>query len=175
MNEADFAKKRDEVLQAMIAFDAGDAKRIQHFLKVYTYATLLGRQVGRQEGLHAEVQQTLELAAILHDIGIHAAEAKYRSAAGIYQEKEGPAPARKLLEDVSGIPSAMIERICYLIGHHHTYKDVDGADYQLLLEADFLVNAYEDALSPKAILAFREKVFRTASGTAMLNAVYGLD
>ncbi len=32
MNEADFAKKRDEVLQAIIAFDAGDAKRIQHFL-----------------------------------------------------------------------------------------------------------------------------------------------
>ena len=154
MTEETFAKKRDEVLQAMITFDAGDAKRIQHFLKVYTYATLLGRQ----EGLHAEVQQTLELAAILHDIGIHAAEAKYR-----------------LLEEVSGIPNTMVERICYLIGHHHTYKDVDGADYQLLLEADFLVNAYEDALSPKAILAFREKVFRTASGTAMLNAVYGLD
>lgn len=171
MTEETFAKKRDEVLQAMITFDAGDAKRIQHFLKVYTYATLLGRQ----EGLHAEVQQTLELAAILHDIGIHAAEAKYRSAAGIYQEKEGPAPARKLLEEVSGIPNTMVERICYLIGHHHTYKDVDGADYQLLLEADFLVNAYEDALSPKAILAFRENVFRTASGTAMLNAVYGLD
>ncbi len=75
MNEADFAKKRDEVLQAMIAFDAGDAKRIQHFLKVYTYAALLGRQ----EGLPSAVQQTLELAAILHDIGIHAAEAKYGS------------------------------------------------------------------------------------------------
>lgn len=171
MTEETFAKKRDEVLQAMITFDAGDAKRIQHFLKVYTYAALLGRQ----EGLRAEVQQTLELAAILHDIGIHAAEAKYRSAAGTYQEKEGPAPARKLLEDVSGIPSAMIERICYLIGHHHTYKDVDGADYQLLLEADFLVNAYEDELSAKACKTFREKVFRTTSGTAMLNAVYGLD
>jgi len=92
MTEETFAKKRDEVLQAMITFDAGDAKRIQHFLKVYTYATLLGRQ----EGLHAEVQQTLELAAILHDIGIHAAEAKYRSAAGIYQEKEGQAARRSL-------------------------------------------------------------------------------
>ena len=94
MNEADFAKKRDEVLQAIIAFDAGDAKRIQHFLKVYTYAALLGRQ----EGMPSAVQQTLELAAILHDIGIHAAEAKYGSPAGIYQEKEGPAPARELLE-----------------------------------------------------------------------------
>lgn len=171
MTEETFAKKRDEVLQAMITFDAGDAKHIQHFLKVYTYAALLGRQ----EGLRAEVQQTLELAAILHDIGIHAAEAKYRSAAGIYQEKEGPASARKLLEEVSGIPNTMIERICYLIGHHHTYKDVDGADYQLLLEADFLVNAYEDELSAKACKTFREKVFRTTSGTAMLNAVYGLD
>ena len=69
----------------------------------------------------------------------------------------------------------MIERICYLIGHHHTYKDVDGADYQLLLEADFLVNTYEDELSAKACKTFREKVFRTMSGTAMLNAVYGLD
>ncbi len=68
----------------------------------------------------------------------------------------------------------MIERICFLIGHHHTYKDVDGEDYQLLLEADFLVNAYEDGLSPKALTTFREKVFRTASGTAMLNAIYGL-
>lgn len=170
MNEADFAKKRDEVLQAMIAFDAGDAKRIQHFLKVYTYAALLGWQ----EGLPSAVQQTLELAAILHDIGIHAAEAKYGSPAGIYQEKEGPAPARELLETVSGISEEMIERICFLIGHHHTYKDVDGADYQLLLEADFLVNAYEDGLSQKALTTFREKVFRTASGTAMLNTIYGL-
>lgn len=62
MTEETFAKKRDEVLQAMITFDAGDAKRIQHFLKVYTYTALLGRQ----EGLRAEVQQTLELAAIRH-------------------------------------------------------------------------------------------------------------
>ena len=34
--------------------------------------------------------------------------------------------------------------------------------------------AYEDELSPKALTTFREKVFRTASGTAMLNAIYGL-
>ena len=40
---------------------------------------------------------------------------------------------------------------------------------------DFLVNAYEDELSAKACKTFREKVFRTTSGTAMLNAVYGLD
>lgn len=166
-----FDKKRDEVLNAMIAFDKGDAKRIQHLIKVYTYAAL----IGREEDLPEETQQTLELAAILHDIGIHAAEKKYGSPAGIYQEKEGPEPARQLLHEVSGIPEAMIERIAYLIGHHHTYKHVDGEDYQILLEADFLVNAYEDELSPKALLSFREKVFRTATGTRLLNTIYSLD
>lgn len=165
-----FPAKRDEVLQAMIAFDAGDAKRIQHFIKVYSYAAL----IGRGEKLPEAVQQTLEIAAILHDIGIHAAEAKYGSPAGNYQEKEGPVPARELLHEVSGIPEEMVERVAYLIGHHHTYKNVDGADYQILLEADFLVNAYEDDLSEKALLSFREKVFRTQSGTKLLNTIYGL-
>ena len=162
---------RARLIDAMTEYDRGDALRIQHFLKVHDLAVT----IGTLERMSQDELDILEAAAILHDIGIHAAEAKYRSAAGIYREKEGPAPARKLLEDVSGIPSAMIERICYLIGHHHTYKDVDGADYQLLLEADFLVNAYEDELTAKACKTFREKVFRTTSGTAMLNAVYGLD
>ena len=34
----------------------------------------------------------------------------------------------------------MIRRVEYLVGHHHTYKDIDGLDYQILVEADFLVN-----------------------------------
>lgn len=68
----------DTVLQKMIAFDRGDARRIQHFLKVYAFAT----EIGRMEQLPDDVQQTLELAAILHDIGIHASEEKYGSTAG---------------------------------------------------------------------------------------------
>ena len=83
----------DLVLKEMIDYDAGDARRIQHFLKVYLYAGL----IGRAEQLPEEMLETLETAAILHDIGIHAAEEKYGSAAGKYQEIEGPAPARALL------------------------------------------------------------------------------
>ena len=29
-----------------------------------------------------------------------------------------------------------IDRICYLIAHHHTYYNVDGLDYRILLEED---------------------------------------
>lgn len=94
----------DLVLKKMIAYDAGDARRIQHFLKVHAYAAL----IGREEHLPPAVQERLEVAAILHDIGIHAAEEKYGSAAGKYQEIEGPAPARALLESL-GCEEALIE------------------------------------------------------------------
>ena len=118
-----------------IAFDRGDARRIQHFLKVYAYADT----IGRLEGLPDDMQETLAAAAILHDIGIHAAEEKYGSSSGKYQELEGPAPARHILSSL-GYDEGRIDRICYLIAHHHTYDGIDGMDYQILLEADFLVN-----------------------------------
>ena len=71
-------------------------------------------------------------------------------------------------------PPALTERVCWLIAHHHTYTSVDGADYQILLEADFLVNAYEDSLDKKAITTFRDKIFRTKSGIDLLNTTFAL-
>ncbi len=159
---------RTELIREMITYDAGDAKRIQHFLKVHTLAAL----IGREEHLPEETQDILEAAAILHDIGIHEAERKYGSTSGKYQELEGATLARTILEKL-GYEEVFIERVCYLVGHHHTYNQVNGQDYQILLEADFLVNAYEDQLSTKAIASFRDKIFRTASGKKLLDDMYG--
>ena len=61
-------------------------------------------------------------------------------------EKEGPAVARGMLMRL-GFAENVIERVCYLIGHHHTYTGIEGRDYQILVEADFLVNLYEDGRS----------------------------
>lgn len=36
------------------------------------------------------------------------------------------------------------ERVSYLVGHHHTYDHIDGMDYQILVEVDFLVNFNEN-------------------------------
>ena len=152
-----------------IAFDRGDARRIHHFLKVYAYADT----IGRLEGLPDDVQETLAAAAILHDIGIHAAEEKYGSSSGKYQELEGPAPARRILSSL-GCDEGRIDRVCYLIAHHHTYDGVDGMDYQILLEADFLVNAYEDNLTKEAICTFCRKVFRTESGIRLLRQTFDI-
>ena len=160
---------RTELIREMIAYDAGDTKRIQHFLKVHTLAAL----IGKEEKLSEETQNILEVAAILHDIGIHEAERKYGSTSGKYQEQEGASLAKAMLEKL-GYEGNFVERVCYLVGHHHTYNQVDGQDHQILLEADFLVNAYEDQLSPKAIVSFRDKVFRTASGKKLLADMYGM-
>ena len=125
-----------------IAYDAGDAKRIQHFIKVYAYSRLLGRR----EGLDEHTQNVLEAAAVLHDIGIHEAERKHGSSGGHWQEVEGPAVAAPMLRQC-GADEQESERVQWLIAHHHTYTAGEEKDFRILLEADFLVNAYEDGMT----------------------------
>ena len=84
----------EKLLTAMMEYDHGDVPRIQHFVKVYEFA----RMIGLMEGLDSKTQFTLESAAVVHDIGIHISEQKYGSSSGKYQELEGPAEAKKLLE-----------------------------------------------------------------------------
>ena len=58
------------------------------------------------------------------------------------------------------------------IGIHHTYKNVDGLDYQILLEADFLVNADESNMTDEAISSARENIFKTNTGISLLDDIY---
>lgn len=161
---------QEELLIRMAEFNKGDPKRIQHSVKVYTFAHL----IGTAERLDEKVQKILDIAAILHDIGIRPSEEKYGRCDGKYQQKEGPVYARDILEDYPEVTEEERDRICYLIGHHHTYEGVEGQDYRILLEADFLVNAYEDVCDIQSISAFRKNVFRTKTGIKLLDTMYGL-
>ncbi len=160
--------RTEQVLLAMIRYDRGDVRRINHLLKVYGFA----RAIGAGEKLDPQTQEILEIAALTHDIGIHLSEQKYGSSSGAHQQTEGPPEAEKLLRGL-GVDEMVINRVCWLIAHHHTYHDIHDMDYQILVEADFLVNAYEDSLSPEAIRAFAHKVFRTQTGLSLLQTVYG--
>lgn len=157
------------VIDAMIAYYAGDVRRINHFLKVYGFA----KAIGEAEHLSDDKQETLEIAAVTHDIGIKNSELKYGSSSGSYQETEGPPEANKLLGSL-GIDAKRIDRVCWLIAHHHTYDDIRDIDYQILVEADFLVNAYEDEMSPSAVDSVRRKVFKTKTGLLYLERLYGI-
>lgn len=157
----------NDLLQEMISYYSGDPKRIQHFIKVHSFAKL----IGEQEGLDSDTQTVLEIAAIVHDIGIKVAEKKYGKCNGKLQEQEGPAVAYDLLSKLSVSPW-MIDRICYLVAHHHTYTNVNGLDYQILLEADFLVNLYEDNLVQEEIETICNKIFRTTTGKRLCESMY---
>lgn len=160
----------EELIVKMVEFNEGDPKRIQHFLKVYKFAHV----IGVKENLDENTLFILDVASIMHDIGIRPAEKKYGSANGKLQEQEGPAYAREMLAEFRDINPEQIERVCYLIGHHHTYDNVEGMDYRILLEADFLVNALEDNLNTDGIRQFRDKVFETSTGLYLLNTMFGL-
>ena len=162
--------KLAQLMRAMINYDGGDVPRIQHFVKVHDFAAT----TGVCEILDEETQLILEAASIPHDIGTHPAEAKYGNCNGKAQEELGPDKARKLLAEVGGFTKAQTERICWLIGHHHTYSNVTTADHRILLEADFLVNSFEDKMPVNGIVTFRDKVFRSVSAIDMLNKMWGI-
>ena len=115
------------LMRAMIKYDGGDAPRIQHFVKVHDFA----RMIAIAEGMTGEDLFVLEAAAILHDVGIHVSEARYGNCDGKHQEELGPDEARKVLSEVDGFTAAQIERICWLIAHHHTYQDVTSLVHPL--------------------------------------------
>ena len=157
----------ETVITRMIAYNHGDARRIHHALKVYAFASA----IAGEEKMPERGRMVLEAAAVLHDIGIHVCEEKYGSCAGPLQEKEGPAVARPLLEGLE-LEEEEKERVLWLIAHHHTYTGEKQLDHQILLEADFLVNAGESGYERAAIETAREKIFRTASGIRLLDAMF---
>ena len=161
--------KDDKLIEKMLAHNTGDPKRSLHFLKVHALAKL----IGQLEGLDEKLLRTLEVAAITHDIGIKPSESKYGSAAGNLQEVEGPPLARQMLEEMD-YEQELVDRVCYLIGRHHTYTNMDGLDYQILVEADFMVNMFESAMSEEARNAAYKNIFKSKTGRKLYRQMYGL-
>ena len=156
--------------EKMVHFYHGDPDRIHHFLKVHSFS----KWIGEEEGLDARTQEILEVTAFVHDNGIRIAEEKYGSCAGPLQEKEGPAAAKEMLSEI-GYDEELVERVCHIVGHHHTYTNIDGIDYQILVEADFLVNLYEGHESHEAALTAYRKIFKTEAGKKMCRELYCIE
>jgi uncharacterized protein len=155
------------VMEQMICYFSHDVRRINHALKVHAFAAYIGSREAVDSRLHTVISYT----SLLHDIGIHEAERKYNSTAGNYQQIEGPPIARKILSDL-GVAPDIIDRVCFITANHHTYSRVDGIDFQILVEADFLVNIFEDEMKPEAIESVSAKIFRTAAGKDLLRTMY---
>lgn len=155
------------IILKMIGFSNGNLHDINHFLKVYAYA----KTIADCEKLSDKERQIIEIAAVIHDIACPLCREKYGNTDGKNQEAEGAVLAREFLKD-AGLTEDMEERIVFLVGHHHTLQNIDGMDYQILIEADYLVNADEAGYSEANIQNMMDTVFRTETGKMLLKSVY---
>ena len=157
-----------KVMLEMSSYYAGQPHRINHFLKVYGFAKF----IGEAENASPAMQRIIEIAALTHDIGIKLSEEKYGDCNGKHQEIEGPPEAITLLSKIDGIDKETIERVCFLIGKHHTYGTDFGKDHQILIEADFLVNAFELENTSVQIENAKKTIFKTPTGKKLLYDLY---
>jgi HD superfamily phosphodiesterase len=155
------------VMKKMIDYFQNDVKRINHALKVFDFAQI----ISEDENIDKKTREVIIYASILHDIGIKEAGKKYNSSIGKFQEIEGPPIAREILSDLK-IDEKIIERVCVIIGNHHSYSKVEGIDFQIVVEADYLVNIFEDDLNQKAIENINANIFKTQYGRKLIKTMY---
>lgn len=155
------------VTLGMIEFFGNDRRRIAHALKVYAYAVT----IAELEGLSPEKRDMTAMAALLHDVGVRIAEEKYGSCTFRQQEEMGPAAAAEILS-ARNIAPAFIDRIKFLIAHHHSPQAGEDIDFRILLEADFLVNFEEEDIPLTSVELTAQKHFRTKSGLSILRAMF---
>lgn len=155
------------VMEKMIEYFQTDVKRINHSLKVASFAQIIAEDLI----LDDQTKEIIFYTAVLHDIGIKKSEMKYNSSAAKYQEKEGPEVVDEILSRLE-IPQEIIERVSFIVGNHHSYNKIDGIDFQVIVEADLLVNIFEDNLDIKGIKNINERIFKTEAGKSLLEIMY---
>lgn len=157
---------KQELLSALETYFGDDVKRINHAKHVLHFAETI---------LEKETADPFIVipASILHDVGIKVAEEKYNSTAGHYQEIEGPPVARKILLRI-GFVKKDIDEICDIISHHHSPGKIETANFQVLYEADWLVNLGDDFkdVSPEKKKRLIEKNFKTKTGRELAESLY---
>jgi hypothetical protein len=158
---------REEAIEVMKEHFKKEERFVNHALRVTEFA----ESITRGEGIeHDFFRQVITLAGIFHDVGIPVALEKHGTSAGPYQELEGEPVARNLLTRLEVRPD-ILERVCYIVRHHHTHAAVDGLDFQVIWEADALVNIpnwWGRRTSEHTLPEVIELNFRTATGKALI-------
>ena len=143
-----------------------DRRRIEHALKVLDHAETIQEAEGGDP-------LTVRAAAILHDIGIHEAERKHGSAAGRFQEIEGPPIARAILEELQ-LDERTVDHVCRIVGSHHSAKDIDTREFRTIWDADWLVNIRDEhaGASREKLAKLVARIFKTKRGRALAEELF---
>jgi HD superfamily phosphohydrolase YqeK len=141
---------KDRIAVEMKKYFRQDFKRIGHATRVARHAEAIAAKEGGDLAI-------ILAAAYLHDIGIHEAEKKHGSTAARYQEEEGPAIARQIMEDVGAAPP-MTDEVCDIIGHHHHPRQDETLNFKVLYDADLIANIEDSAKKKEPTKEHLEKL-----------------
>ena len=137
---ADYGKKdadmdyfKGRVVKLLVDYFGEDFRRITHALEVLNYAERIA------EVKPGSDPQVLVACALLHDIGIKLSEEELGHNNGKTQEAYGPPVAEKLLRGM-GFPDDKTDRVCRIIGNHHSASRYDYVELEILKQADAVVN-----------------------------------
>ena len=157
---------KDALIKELEGYFGNDSKRIDHAKRVMGFAEELLKT--ERADWHIVIP-----ASILHDVGIKVAEEKYGRNDGHYQEKEGPAIAKGILEKTT-LKKEDIDEICRIIAHHHSPGKVNTQNFKVLYDADWLVNLKDevDTSDKDKLAAMINKVFLTNAGRELAKRTY---
>jgi HD superfamily phosphodiesterase len=124
---------KGKVTKLLVDYFQDDFRRITHALDVLKRAEQIA------EGAEGCDYDVLIACALLHDVGIKPSEEALGYNNGKTQEKYGPPVARRLLESIH-FPEEKVDRICEIIGNHHSPSRYDYVELRILKEADRIVN-----------------------------------
>jgi response regulator RpfG family c-di-GMP phosphodiesterase len=167
--ESTCASNLEAVIKAMEAVFESAPYGIDHTMKVLDNA----RRIIKEENVNSQSAHIVELAAILHDIGALEALRKHGNMEGHFQELEGVPVAMEILQR-QNYEQPVIDRVCYIVGNHHTPENIDGMDFQILWEADLIENMQVmDCIKDKEKLKqFISENFKTQAGKVLASNKY---
>ena len=175
-----YRTKKDLLVFEMERYFGKDAKSIAHAKKVLSFAEQL---LEKEKAAWAMGSPTTACwpadplvviaAAILHDIGICKAKEKHGSHAAKYQEIEGPAVAREMMEKIQ-LKKEAVDEVCAIIAHHHSPKEAETLNFKVLYDADWLVNFKDEyaRYHKEEVSEVIERVFLTKSGKELARELY---
>lgn len=156
-----------QVLSEMIRILKHDRAQVEHAMKVYGYASV----IGDLEGLKGDQLRSLRAAAILNDIALPECLESEGEWNNDLQQRYGEPMVREVLTHLGYDRYA--DRVAYLVGHSRSYFEEmhDKPDLQILIEANFLVNLSDGSCQEKPEDVYN-RFFATATGRKMMKDLF---
>lgn len=159
--------KISDVAEEMIKYSDGYVHDIDHLLKVWSYAKIIAFATN----VDAETMYLVEVESLVHDIACPLCRKKYGDTDGKHQEIESDSLVHNFLGTLN-VEQKIIDRVSFVVSHHHTYTNIDNIDYQILIEADYIVNATESNYDTHNIINFIENIAKTDACKRILKSIY---